>query len=149
MQFEGAININMDAKGRLAIPVKYRDVLLKQFDGDLVLTLHKDSCLMLYTRDAWEPLRASLMALPALDKHATRLQRRIVGNAESVTLDSAGRILVSSLKREMAGLEKEVVLVGLESRFEIWAKDAWMRECQPDDDGDLSDMSPEMQRIVF
>ncbi len=147
-QFEGATDINMDAKGRVAIPTKYRDVLLNKFGGDLVLALHKHNCLMLYTREAWEPVRASLMGLPAFDREAARLQRRIVGNAESVTLDSAGRILVSSLKREMVGLGKEVVLVGLESRFEIWSKEAWLQECQSDDEG-AAEMSPEMQRLTL
>jgi len=97
----------MDAKGRVAIPAKHRDVLLNQFGGDLVLTLHQDNCLMLYTRVVWEPIRKKLMALPALDKKAAKLQRRLVGHADPVGLDSAGRILVSPLLREMVGLEKE------------------------------------------
>lgn len=140
----------MDAKGRVAIPAKHRDVLLNQFGGDLVLTLHKDACLMLYPRIVWEPIRTKLMALPALDKRSAKLQRRLVGHAESVSLDSAGRMLVSPLLREMVNLEKEIVLVGLESRFELWAKDAWIKECQSNDDEDgAAEMLPEMQGLTL
>jgi len=138
----------MDAKGRVAIPAKHRDVLLNQFGGDLVLTLHQDNCLMLYPRVVWEPIRAKLMALPALDKRSAKLQRRLVGHAESISLDSAGRMLVSPLLREMVGLEKEVVLVGLESRFELWSKEAWIKECQDDDDDDMA-MSSELQGLTL
>lgn len=102
---------------------------------------------MLYPRVVWEPIRAKLMALPALDKRSAKVQRRLVGHAESVSLDSAGRMLVPPLLRETVGLEKEVVLVGLESHFELWDKEAWMRECQ--NDGDDVDLSPEMQGITL
>jgi MraZ protein len=128
--FKGAASLNMDAKGRLAIPAKHRDALLAQSDGEMVLTAHSHPCLLLYPAPAWEPIQSKIMSLSSFDKKSAALQRRLVGYAEDVSLDSAGRMLISPVLRELAGLEKEVMLVGQGSHFELWDKEAWIKESE-------------------
>lgn len=126
--FRGTTNLSMDAKGRLAIPAKHREALLTQGLGKVVLTAHPHGCLLLYPQPAWEPIEAKMMALSSFDKHSSALQRLLVGYAEDIELDSAGRLLVSPTLREFAGLEKEVMLVGQGSHFEMWHLEAWRKQ---------------------
>ena len=128
--FKGASSLNMDAKGRLAIPAKHRDVLLAQCGGEMVITLHSDPCLLLYPAPAWEPIQSKLMSLSSFNKKAAALQRRLVGYAEDIGLDSAGRMLVSPVLRKRVGLDKEVMLIGQGSHFELWDAEAWIKECE-------------------
>ena len=123
--FRGATNLSMDAKGRLAVPAKHRDALLTQSAGNVVLTAHPHGCLLLYPQPAWEPIQAKMMALSSFDKQSSALQRLLVGFAEDVSMDSAGRMLVSPVLRDFAGLDKEVMLVGQGSHFELWNMEAW------------------------
>ena len=115
--FRGATSLNLDAKGRLAVPSRHRDALLAQGAGNLVLTAHPHRCLLLYPQPAWEPIQAKLMALSSFDKQSSALQRLLVGYAEDMEMDSAGRLLVSPVLREFAGLEKQAMLVGQGSPF--------------------------------
>ncbi|MFT7227942.1 MAG: MraZ protein [Methylophilaceae bacterium] len=126
--FKGATSLNIDAKGRLAIPAKHRDVLLVRSEGKMVLTAHSHPCLLLYPALEWEPIQEKIMSLSSFDKKSAALQRRLVGYADDVSLDSAGRMLVSPVLRELADLQKEVMLVGQGSHFEIWSKEAWLKE---------------------
>ena len=128
--FKGATSLNIDAKGRLAIPAKHRDVLLVQSEGKMVLTAHSHPCLLLYPAPEWRPIQEKVMSLSSFDKKSAALQRRLVGYADDVSLDSAGRMLVSPVLRELAGLQKDVMLVGQGSHFEIWSKEAWLKESQ-------------------
>lgn len=123
--FRGAASLSLDVKGRLAVPAKHRDALQAQCAGNLVLTAHPHRCLLLYPQPAWEPIQSKLMALSSFDKQSSALQRLLVGFAEDVSMDSAGRLLISPALREFAGLEKQVMLVGQGSRFELWNVDAW------------------------
>lgn len=123
--FRGATSLNLDAKGRLAIPARHRDALQTQCAGHLVLTAHPHQCLLLYPQPAWEPIQAKMMALSSFDRQSSSLQRLLVGHAEDITLDSAGRLLVSTVLREFAGLDKQAMLVGQGSHFELWNMDAW------------------------
>ncbi|ACT49699.1 MULTISPECIES: division/cell wall cluster transcriptional repressor MraZ [Methylovorus] len=123
--FRGATSLNLDAKGRLAVPAKHRDALLSQCAGHLVLTAHPHRCLLLYPQPAWEPIQAKMMALSSFDRQSSSLQRLLVGFAEDIDMDSAGRLLVSPVLREFAGLEKQAMLVGQGSHFELWNMDAW------------------------
>lgn len=123
--FRGATALNLDAKGRLAVPARHRDALTVQAGGRLVLTAHPHRCLLLYPQSAWEPIQQKLMTLPSFDKQASLLQRLLVGFAEDLDLDGAGRVLVSPVLREYAGLEKQVMLVGQGSHFELWSLDGW------------------------
>lgn len=128
--FRGATNLSMDAKGRLAVPAKHRDALLTQSAGNVVLTAHPHGCLLLYPQPAWEPIEAKMMALSSFDKQSSGLQRLLVGYAEDVLVDSAGRLLVSPTLREFANLEKEVMLVGQGSHFEMWNLSAWRKQLE-------------------
>ncbi|NOU24562.1 MAG: division/cell wall cluster transcriptional repressor MraZ [Methylotenera sp.] len=123
--FRGATSLSLDAKGRLAVPTKHRETLQLQCAGDLVLTAHPHRCLLLYPQPAWEPIQAKLMTLSSFDKQSSALQRLLVGYAEDVAMDSAGRMLVSPSLRDFAGLDKEVMLVGQGSHFELWNMEAW------------------------
>lgn len=125
IMFRGATSLNLDAKGRLVIPTKHREAMQVESAGNLVLTAHPHRCLLLYPQPAWEPIQAKMMALSSFDKQSSALQRLLVGFAEDVVLDGAGRMLVSPVLRDFAGLGKEVMLVGQGSHFELWNMDAW------------------------
>ena len=123
--FRGASSLSLDVKGRLAVPAKHRDALVSQSAGQLVLTAHPHRCLLLYPQVAWEPIQAKMMSLSSFDKRSSALQRLLVGYAEDIQMDAAGRLLVSPALREFAGLDKQAMLVGQGSHFEIWNIEAW------------------------
>lgn len=120
--FQGSSALTLDAKGRMSIPARHRDVLLADEEGRLTLTRHPDGCLMLYPRSIWETKREQIAALPA---SARALQRLLLGSAQDVEMDGAGRILVSPELRTAAGLDREVMLLGLGSNFELWDRPTW------------------------
>ena len=128
--FRGATSLNLDVKGRLAVPSRHREALLTQCAGHLVLTAHPHRCLLLYPQPAWEPIQAKMMALSSFDKQSSALQRLLVGYAEDLEMDSAGRLLVSPSLREFAALEKQVMLVGQGSHFELWNMEAWRSQLE-------------------
>jgi len=121
----GATKVTLDAKGRLAIPTRYRERLAARCDGQLVVTVDTDYCLLVYPFPDWEEIERKLMRLPALDKKARRLQRLMVGHATEVDLDGQGRILLSRELREYAGLDRHAVLLGQGNRFELWDEERW------------------------
>ncbi len=123
--FRGVAQLNLDSKGRLAVPARYRDALLMRCSGHLVVTADSDRCLLIYPLPDWEPIEQKLMALSSFNAQIRELQRRLVGYAEDVQMDATGRILVPPALRHFAQLEKNVVLVGQGSRFELWNKDNW------------------------
>lgn len=123
--FQGAAQLNLDAKGRMAIPSRHRDVLLAAGAGRLVVTAHPHRCLLLYPQPAWEPISAQILAAPSLEAQSAMLRRLLVGFAVDTELDGAGRVLVTPELRRYAGLEKEIWLVGQGSHFEIWSDAGW------------------------
>lgn len=123
--FQGASQISLDAKGRLAVPVKHRDPLAAPSAGKLVLTAHPEGALLLYPLQAWEPIRNKVMTFPSLDRTAALWKRLLIGFAEDVLLDNAGRILVSPELRDYAKIEKQIMMVGQGTHFEIWNLNAW------------------------
>src|SRR6185503_6776252 len=123
--FRGITQLVLDAKGRLAIPAKHRDPLTPAGDGRLVLTADPSRCLLLYPLAAWEPIQARLMAKSSFNEKIRSLQRLIVGHADDVEIDAAGRILVPPALRRYANLDKHVVLVGQGRKFELWNDAAW------------------------
>ena len=127
--FRGVTALTLDAKGRLAIPSRHRDRLAPAGSGSmLVLTADPSRCLLLYPRDAWEPLQARLMALSSFDTKIRGLQRLLVGHADDVEVDAAGRILVPPALRRYANLDKHVVLVGQGHKFELWDEAQWQAQ---------------------
>ena len=124
--FRGVNNINLDAKGRLAIPTRYRESLYKHSNGSLVMTIsHSERCLWVFPLEEWAVMEQKLVKLPNLNEQAARLQRLLVGHATDVDMDKNGRILISSPLREYAGLEKNVVMIGQINKFEIWSDTHW------------------------
>jgi len=128
--FRGATSLNLDAKGRLVVPSRHRDALMNQSAGQLVLTAHPHRCLLLYPQPAWEPIQAKIMSLSSFDRQSSALQRLLVGYAEDMEMDSAGRLLVSPALREFAQLEKSAMLVGQGSHFELWSMEAWKAQLE-------------------
>ena len=116
----------------------------------MVVTVDKSNCLLLYLQPDWEELERQLNALPSLHEAARELQRNMVGGASDVDLDAAGRILVSREHREFAGLDKQVMLVGLGHKFEIWDHDRWQQRqgaWLKSKDPDFSDLPPELRTL--
>lgn len=128
--FQGATALNLDAKGRLAVPTRHRDELQSGAGGKQVLTAHPHRCLLLYPAPAWEPIRARIMSFSSFDPQASLWKRLLVGFAEEIELDGAGRLLISPELRKFASLEKAVMMVGQGSHFEIWSQEAWEKQIE-------------------
>ena len=124
--FHGSAQLNLDGKGRLAIPAKYRDGLLAACEGQLVVTADPDRCLLIYPRQEWDPIQKKLMGLSSFNPKTRALQRLLVGYAEDVEMDGAGRILLPATLRDYASLEKRVVLAGQGNRLELWEEAKWL-----------------------
>lgn len=115
--FQGSSALTLDSKGRINIPARHRDALLKQAEGRLTITRHPDGCLLVYPRPEWEKKREQIAAFPM---QARALQRLLLGNAQDVEIDSAGRVLVAPELRQAAKLTREVMLLGMGGHFELW-----------------------------
>lgn len=123
--FRGVNTLSLDSKGRLAIPSRYRDTLTRHCNGQMIVTVDPDHCLLLYPLPDWEEIERKLVKLPSFNKQARRLQRLFIGHATECELDGAGRILLPPPLREFAALEKDAVLIGQGNKFEIWSDAAW------------------------
>jgi len=124
--FRGVNTLTLDAKGRMAMPARYRDQLLERAGGNLVITIHTDDqCLWVYPQPEWEEIETKIAALPAFNPAATKLRRLLVGYATDTEMDSAGRILLAPALRQYAGLDRKLVLVGQGKKFELWDEDRW------------------------
>ena len=126
--FQGAAALSLDAKGRLAIPARHRDALVKLAENQLILTAHPHRCLLIYPAPAWEPIRNKVLAGSSLDQHSALLKRLLVGFARDEEVDSAGRVLIASELRNFAQLEKQVHLVGQGDHFELWSDAGWQKQ---------------------
>ena len=124
--FRGVTQLALDNKGRLAIPAKHRETLAARDDGHLVLTADPGLCLLLYPLSEWEPIQQRLMALSSFNDKLRSLQRLLVGHADDVVLDAAGRILVPPALRQYAALDRRVILVGQGNKFELWDEARWL-----------------------
>lgn len=117
--FQGASSLSLDAKGRLSVPARHRDVLLASATDQLTITKHPHGCLMIFPRFEWEKFRERIAALPM---SAQWWKRIFLGNAMDVEIDSTGRVLVSPELRQAAGMSKDVILLGMGNHFELWDK---------------------------
>jgi len=115
--FQGASQLTLDGKGRISVPTRHRDVLAAQCEGRLTLTRHPDGCLLVYPRPVWEARRETIAALPY---SARALQRLLLGSAADTEIDSAGRVLIPAELRSAAGLERDAMMLGMASHFELW-----------------------------
>jgi transcriptional regulator MraZ len=125
MHFRGINNIAIDAKGRMAMPARYRERLLEGCGGRLVVTVDQDHCLLVYPLPEWEIIEEKLINLPSLNKQSRLLQRLLIGHATDLEMDGQGRILLPAMLREYAGLNKKAVLIGQGKKLEIWDEDTW------------------------
>jgi len=143
MHFRGINNIAVDAKGRMAMPARYRERLLEACGGRLVVTVDRDHCLLVYPLPEWEVIESKLIELPSLNKQARLLQRLLIGYATELEMDAQGRILLPTVLRDFAGLKKKAVLIGQGKKLEIWDEDTWSENQEGwmaavnDDDGDM------------
>ncbi len=124
--FRGGNTVKLDAKGRLALPTRYRGIISERYEGRLVVTVHDDGCLLLYPQPEWEQIEHRLISTPNLDRRTRDMQRMLVGYATEVEMDGNGRILLAPRLRDFAGLDKTVALVGVGKKFEIWNEETWM-----------------------
>ena len=145
--FQGATQVNLDAKGRMAVPTKVRDPLTSGGTVRLVLTAHPDGCLLLYPQPAWEPIRARVMACPSLARQFSVWKRLLVGFAEECELDSAGRLLISPELRDFAKISRPVMFVGQGSHFEIWDLETWNAQLESLRSGGSSSLPPGMENF--
>jgi MraZ protein len=138
----------LDAKGRLAIPTRYRERIAERCGGQLVATVDKDYCLLLYPFPDWEVIEQKLVALPSLNKQARRLQRLMVGYATEIDIDGHGRILLPRELREFAGLGRQAILLGQGNKFELWDEESWneKRDAWLSDD-DETDLPSELESL--
>ena len=119
--FMGEYNHTIDAKGRLIVPSKFRELLGNEF----VVTKGLDGCLFVYPDEEWTNIEEKFRNIPLTTKDARKFSRFFFAGAASCEVDKQGRILLPAVLREFAGIEKDAVLVGVGSRIEIWSKDAW------------------------
>lgn len=127
--FRGGSSVNLDAKGRMALPTRYRAALVESCEGRLVVTVHDDRCLLLYPAPEWDEIERKLVELPNQDERVRKLQRMLLGHATELDMDGHGRILLPPRLREFAKLDKRVVLAGVGKKFEIWNEEAWEQSC--------------------
>lgn len=145
--FQGATQINLDAKGRMAVPTRSREPLTQGGTVKLVLTAHPEGCLLLYPMPAWEPIRARVMSFPSLDRQANLWKRLLVGFAEETEPDSAGRLLISSELRDFAHITRQVMFVGQGSHFEIWDLESWKSQLESLRSGGSPNLPPGMENF--
>ncbi|MDQ3526198.1 MAG: division/cell wall cluster transcriptional repressor MraZ [Chloroflexota bacterium] len=131
--FLGRFAHNLDAKGRLAIPARFRAVL----EDGVVLTRGIDRCVTAYPMPVWNDLAEKISALSMTDPNARQFRRMMFAEAANLDLDGQGRIVLPAALREFAGIDREVVVIGVNSSFEIWSPERWREiEAVVDDDGE-------------
>jgi MraZ protein len=127
--FRGVNHITMDAKGRIALPVKQRELLQAFCGGQLVVTIDIQSrSLMVYPLSTWENIERELQDLPAMNPDVRRVQRLLIGYASDLEFDGSGRVLLPQSLRDYASLEKKLVLVGQGKKLELWSEEVWLSE---------------------
>ncbi len=148
--FRGATKVSLDAKGRLAIPSRYRERIIARAEGHLIATVDRDYCLLIYPLPDWEEIERKLVRLPSLNKQARRLQRLMVGYATEVDMDGHGRILVPRELRDFASLDRQAMLIGQGNKFELWDEERWngrRDEWLAPDDGDHGNLPQELETL--
>ncbi len=135
--FKGEYSHSVDAKGRIIMPAKFRELLGESF----VVTKGLDGCLFVYSNEEWENIENKFKEIPNATKDARRFSRFFFAGAADCEVDRQGRVLIPSVLREFAALEKEVVLIGVLDRIEIWSRDRWQ-------DNEFEDMDEIAERMA-
>ncbi len=143
--FGGVHELMIDSKGRLAIPAKFREVLRNRYTSAIVATLDSRSRLLLYPESVWDGVAQQLLALPVAGKPVLqRYQNLLLHNADTLELDSAGRVLLPANLRKRVDFDKEVTLVGRANRLELWGREHWEAEMDKALDDDQDDLEMEL-----
>ena len=133
MSFTGEYRHNLDAKGRLIIPARFRD----QLGDEFTVTRSLDGCLAMYASPEWQALEEKLNALPMTNEKARSLKRFLLGSAAICELDKQGRILLPQVLRDRAGLDKDITLLGVGDHIEIWDTNTYEVKYSFDDEAAL------------
>ncbi|MFU8837129.1 MAG: division/cell wall cluster transcriptional repressor MraZ [Thiohalomonadaceae bacterium] len=129
--FRGVVDLSLDAKGRMAMPVRYRERLEAHCAGQLVMTIDiRERCLAVYPLPEWEVIQHKLDALSSFNPNNATVKRLLLGNATDVEMDGNGRLLIPTKLRQYAGLEKKVVMAGQAKKFELWDEASWDSYCE-------------------
>lgn len=136
----GEYKHSIDTKGRLIIPSKFREQLGETF----VITKGLDNCLFIYPEQEWQEFEKKLKSLPIANKGARKFSRFFLAGANQCIVDKQGRILIPNNLREFATLDKEIILIGVSNRIEIWSKDNWDTYNNDDDDIEMDEIAEQM-----
>ncbi|TXR51990.1 division/cell wall cluster transcriptional repressor MraZ [Reinekea thalattae] len=150
VMLRGVHSLALDAKGRIAVPSRYRSMLEAASANQLVITIDTESkCLLIYPLSEWELVQEKISSLSSFNKAARRLQRLLLGYATDVEIDGSGRLLISGPLREHAELEKKVVLLGQGNKFELWSESIWQqtRDAYIAEAGSDATMTEELEQI--
>jgi len=146
--FRGASLVNLDSKGRLSVPTRYREQLIETAAGQMVCTIDiHHPCLLLYTLPEWEIIEQKLSRLSSMNPNERRVQRLLLGHASECQMDNAGRLLLANTLRQHAKLTKEVMLVGQFNKFELWDEQTWYQQVREDIDAEQSAQEPLSERL--
>ena len=143
--FVGEYSHNIDAKGRVIIPAKFREQLGEHF----MITKGFEGCLFVYPMDAWEELAENLSKLPSNQKSARHLQRMFLSGAAEAEPDKQGKVLITAPHREHAMLAKEVVIIGVSKRVEIWDAQRWQEYIQSEEEMTVEEAAESLEEISF
>ena len=138
--FMGEYNHNIDSKGRLIIPARFRE----QLGDSFVVTRGLDGCLSIYTNEDWNAFSEKVEALPLTNKNSRTLKRFFLSQASQCEVDKQGRILIPAHLRQAADLDKDVILAGVGDRIEIWDRTKW-EACS--DFGDMDEIAEQMEGL--
>ena len=138
--FQGSSSINMDAKGRIAIPAEYRELLASECGGKLVVTAHNyERCALIYPESEWLKILPKIEALPDSQRVARNAKRLLIGNARQIDMDSNGRMLIPQTIRDYSKMDKKLMLAGMGKKFELWDEGAWYATLEEDAGDEIPD----------
>ena len=144
--FRGATSLNLDSKGRIAIPARYREAVVRQCEGNLIITVNNtnERCLWLFTLPEWEAVEKKVVELPSFSSQAQSLKRLLMGYASDCEMDANGRLRIAQPLIDFAGLDKHLMLIGQGNKFEIWDETLWNTKCKqwtelPEDQESISE----------
>ena len=123
--FMGEYQHSLDKKGRLIIPSKFREILTEKYEEKFVITRGLDNCLFLYPPDEWREVERKIKALSMVKRESRAFKRFLISGAVECVLDKQGRIMIPSNLRQHARIERDVVLIGVSEKIEIWSKEIW------------------------
>ena len=126
--FRGRYEHTMTDKGRISVPAKFRDVLNDKYGEESLIITNFDRCLIVYPLKEWNEIERRAAELPQFKQEVISFLRHLIGNADDCHIDGQGRILLPQSLRNHAQIKRDVVMIGMLTKFEIWAKEIWDEE---------------------